>query len=107
MIPDDEHVKISDMQALVAKGRNMTLDEKDRLDMYCSILPETIGLFDPDTKNITHYTKDQKAFIKHGLLPLVLHNVPRLHEVMAIYNMTIDSICEWHDTSSFYSGSLY
>lgn len=106
MIQDDEHVKISDIQALVAKGRNMTLAEQDTLKMYCSILPETLGLFDPSTKNITPFTKDQKVFVKYGLLPLVLNNVPRLHEVMAVYDLTIDSIFEWHDNSCFYSGSL-
>ena len=106
MIPDDEHIKISDIQALLSKGRNITLAEQDTLKMYCSILPETLGIYDPFTKNMTPFTDEQSAFVKRGLLPLVRNNVPHLQEVMAVYNLTIDSIFEWHDNSYFYSGSL-
>jgi len=95
MILDDKHIKISEIQTLVNKGQNMTLAEKDELDRYYSILPETHGIYDPFTKKTKPFTEDQRAFVKYGILPLIRCNIPRLHEILAIYDLTIDTIFEW------------
>ena len=107
MIPDDEHITIYEIQTLAAKDRNMTLTEKDTLDSYYSILPKTQGIYDSSTQKTTPFTRDQEVFVKYGLLPLIRYNVPRLHEVLAIYNMTIDSIFEWQDTSHYCGSIMY
>ena len=92
MIPDDEHIMISDITTLLLKGRNMTLAEKEELDSF--------------SKTTTPLTRDQQLFVKHGLLPLVRNNVPRLSDILALYDLTIDSVFEWK-ANDYYSGSLY
>lgn len=106
MIPDDEYIMISDITTLLLKGRNMTLAEKEELDSCLEILPQTQGIFDPLTKTTTLFTRDQQLFVKHGLLPLVRNNVPRLTDILALYDLTIDSVFEWK-ANDYYSGSLY
>ena len=101
MIPDDEYITISNVKSLLLKGRNMTLAEKEKLDYNLEILPQTQGIFDPLTKTTKPFTTDQQLFVNHGLLPLVKNNVPHLNDVLALYDLTIDSVFEWRANDYF------
>lgn len=97
MIQDDEHIKISDIFSLSNKGKNMTLAEKERLDMLMDLLPTTSGYLDAQNK-LQLFTCEQLAFVKYILVPYIKHNIPKLTGVMAVYGLHIDTTFVWEDT---------
>lgn len=97
MLLDDEHIKISEVQALQAKGLNMTLAQKEVLDGWYRMLPKSSGIFCSATKKTRLFTPDQQAFVRHGLLPLVTNNVPKLDQVLAIFGFDVNTVFVWED----------
>ncbi len=95
MIPDDEFITISDILSISDKGKNMTIAEKERLDYLYSILPNTNGTYDERTDSIIPFDHNQRQFVTYILTSYLRYNVPNLNEVLAIYNLKMNSVYVW------------
>lgn len=98
MLLDDEHITIAEIYQLQDKGLNMTLREKNTLDMYYKYLPETQGVYDQTAKSIKRYSYEQQQFVNHVLLECVKYKLPKLNEILALYGMSMDTVFVWQDT---------
>ncbi len=103
MLLDDVHITIAEIQRLQEKGRTMTLAEKDQLDNYYLCLSDACGTYDIQTKTTKPFTLEQYQFVKHVFLIYVRKNIPKLKEVMALYDLSFDTIFVWEDTSGPYN----
>ena len=86
---------MSELLTLVEKGGDITLTEKSRLDNELRLLAEihqtTTGSLSPG----------QALFVRRVLPEYVRHQVPRLYQVMALYNLTTDTVF-YHETEPFH-----
>ena len=96
MISEDEHFKISDILSLMDKGKNMTLSEKENLDDMMKMMQETYGYLDSQNK-YELFNMEQRAFVKNILYFYLKQKGPKLYEVLAIYNLDINTIFVWKD----------
>lgn len=102
MLQDDVHITIHEIQRLQNKGRDMTLAEKDQLDEYYSILPKACGIYDTKTKTIKPFTTEQYLFVRYIIATYIQKHIPKLEEVMALYDLPLHTIFVWEDTNSNY-----
>lgn len=99
MLQDDEHITITEIQNIQDKGRYMTLDEKDRLESYYNYLQYSQEVMNPKTKIIKTLTAEQRDFVRYVLPVYIKRKLPKLDEVMVLYNLNKDDIFIWIDTS--------
>lgn len=77
-------VRVSELWALVAKGDGMTLREQSALNDGLARLRQCQFHRRGDGgAQLEELTAEQKAFVQHGLAPLVQARVPLLERVMA------------------------
>lgn len=81
-------IRVSELLALVEKGRDITLNDKSRLDNELRVLSETHNL----RSQTGRLTREQSDFVRRVLPAYVLHRVPLLAEVMAVYGLTPDTV---------------
>lgn len=97
MILDDQYITIKPLMELIAKGKNITIAEKERLDNDMECLADAFCIIDTKTQETIPFTHDQQLFVKYILLTYIRKKLPKLNEVLQVYNLSIDTIFVWKD----------
>lgn len=76
---------------MVRKDRNMTIEEKERLDDAIQCLYTTCMYVNKDNV-ITMLNKEQERFVRE-ILPIAIRvDLPKLDDVMSVYGLSIETV---------------
>lgn len=100
MLLDDEHIKVSELLEIVKKGDQKSIAEQNKLNMDLKMLSECSVIYDASQKRNVRLTMDQQMFVKNVLGSFVCLNMPKLAEVMHVYDLGTDTIFVWMDYGS-------
>ena len=98
----EQRNKIGDAGPLCQGSQHDPL-EKETLDSWYKMLPNTHGILDPQTNKVKAFNNDQSAFVKNVLTSFVRYNVPRLDQVLALYGLDMNVTFVREDDAPWFS----
>ena len=93
-------VHVPDLIAIVAKGASKTEKESHDLAYILAHIADT-SVLDHDGRQRS-LTKDQMTFLRCVFPPCILYNVPRLKELMNVFDLDVETVFVYHTTTSEY-----